>query len=399
MSEQERWPTWRKQFALARQAVDSTPVDHPDRAGRLGSLGSKLQRRYGRTRDLADLEGASSRLHAAWCCQVAIPFYRVQAAARCLPLLVIQSKVDRAIQLNYAVLDLLPAVNNKLMDRSDQQFVMSTFAGTVASLCASLLGTGQSASVLESLERGLAVIVGQLVDGRDDLLLGYAHRGARITKSTQVSLLIAAIPTTPNTALHPDIGKPCDLPGVIIEAKRVKELVTGKVPVQSLTLPCVTQVVDKMRGCSIAHFACHGPTDHVDPSNSGLILQRQDEQGLKQDRLTVQQVSELSLAGGHIAYLSACSTAENKAARLSDEVIHVVSGFQVAGFPHVVGCLWPSIDRVCVEVADGFYQSLLRRRSWDGQAVACAVREAVTAVREADMDAPLVWAQFVHFGA
>lgn len=86
-------------IALARQAVDSTPVDHPDRAGRLGSLGSKLQRRYERTRDLADLEGASSRLHAAWCCQVAIPFYRVQAAARCLPLLVIQSKIDRAIQL------------------------------------------------------------------------------------------------------------------------------------------------------------------------------------------------------------------------------------------------------------------------------------------------------------
>ena len=29
---------------------------------------------------------------------------------------------------------------------------------------------------------------------------------------------------------------------------------------------------------------------------------------------------------------------ENSAAWLSDEVIHVVSGFQVAGFPHVVAC-------------------------------------------------------------
>jgi CHAT domain-containing protein len=114
-------------------------------------------------------------------------------------------------------------------------------------------------------------------------------------------------------------------------------------------------------------------------------------------------VSELNLASAHIAYLSACSTAENKAARLSDEVIHVVSGFQVAGFPHVVGCLWPSIDRICVEVAGGFYQSLFRRQReascGGGEAVACAVREAVMIVREADMDAPLVWAQFVHFGA
>lgn len=37
--------------------------------------------------------------------------------------------------------------------------------------------------------------------------------------------------------------------------------------------------------------------------------------------------------------------------RLSDEVLHVVSGFQVAGFRQVVGCLWPSDDNVCVEVA------------------------------------------------
>jgi hypothetical protein len=31
--------------------------------------------------------------------------------------------------------------------------------------------------------------------------------------------------------------------------------------------------------------------------------------------------------------------AQNKAEGLSDEVIHVVSGFQVAGFQHVIGCL------------------------------------------------------------
>ncbi|PWI64610.1 hypothetical protein PCL_09504 [Purpureocillium lilacinum] len=592
-------------ITMARLAVDSTPADHPDLAMWLNNLGIKLEGRYERTGQSCDLEEASSCLHAAWSCQAAIPFHRVKAAARCLALLAGQSKVDLAIQLGQAVLDLLPAVNTKLLDRSDQQFVMSTFAGVAAIVCACLLATGQSASAIESLEKGRAVIIGQLVDGRDDLsslrrdhydiacryerlrdevnhtsgdrgqgtrrvqaanrrretlaelegcvkqirefagygrfllgqtaaemkkcaqggtivvvnithfrsdailvsqaairtlnlprllasdakawlskkwtgqvrrreraqnnkeyleylrwlwdvcvklvldaidtnhrpdtlpriwwvgtglgssmpfhaagvhspgstenalskavssytpsikALGYAHRRAHHTESSAISLLFATMPTTPADSSRPNAGRLCDLPGVVTEEKRVRELLTGSIPLQSLKSPSVADVMDQMRHCSVAHFACHGLTDHTDPSNSGLILQKQHGQAVTQDRLTVRQMSELSLSDARIAYLSACSTAENNAARLADEVIHVVSGFQVAGFPHVVGCLWPSIDRVCVEVACGFYQSLLGRRSFDGQAVACALREAVMAVREEDMSAPLVWA---HIG-
>jgi CHAT domain-containing protein len=126
-----------------------------------------------------------------------------------------------------------------------------------------------------------------------------------------------------------------------------------------------------------------------------------DSQAVEQDRLTVHRVSELNLKQARMAYLSACSTAENRAARLMDEVIHVVSGFQVAGFPHVVGCLWPSDDSVCVNVAKALYASLFGRgwTRWSGREVASALREAVIAVRAADMDMPLLWAQFVHYGA
>ncbi|KAK4119358.1 hypothetical protein N657DRAFT_557307, partial [Parathielavia appendiculata] len=68
-----------------------------------------------------------------------------------------------------------------------------------------------------------------------------------------------------------------------------------------------------------------------------------------------------------LSYLSACSTAENRANRLSDEAIHVVSGFLVVGFPHVVDCLWPSNDGVCVEVAGGFYSSLFEQGGRGGR--------------------------------
>jgi CHAT domain-containing protein len=171
-----------------------------------------------------------------------------------------------------------------------------------------------------------------------------------------------------------------------------------------LNQPSAEQVLESLEACRIAHFACHGTSDSLDPSNSGLILQKssnEPDEASKQDRLTVHRIAELQLGHTQIAYLSACSTAENKAARLSDEVIHVVSGFQVAGFPHVVGCLWPAGDSECVEVARRFYSSVLQR-SWSATGngeVASALQEAVMAVCADDINMPLNWAQFVHYGA
>ncbi|RKK88945.1 hypothetical protein BFJ71_g12645 [Fusarium oxysporum] len=590
-------------IGIARQAVGATPDDHPKRAAWLNSLGVFLESRYERTGEMADLEEASSTLQDAWHCQSAIPFHRIQAGARCLKLLALQHKTDIAIDLGKTIIDLLPTVNTKLLDRTDQQFVVSTFSGVAADLCAFLLQSNHPADALRYLEKGRAVIIGQLMDSRSDLsllerqhpdlacqyqqlrdevntplrqveqgrietqlrtrrlealaeldaciheirgtagherfmlgqetaemqecaaggsivvvnittfrsdaiivsptaiktlnlprlaaedarawlgkkwtgrrseraqknreylkylswlwetcvkqildaichshnaenaenslpriwwigaglassmpfhaagihsadstenafsraissytpsikALAHSRRRARATESVRGSVLIATMPTTPGNASCPD------LPGVIEEKNRLMGAINGHLPIQHQELPSVEDVVESLQNCCIAHFACHGFTDHLDPSKSGLILQSRGEQ----DRLTVHRVSELSLGNAQMAYLSACSTAENRSARLSDEVIHVVSGFQVAGFPHVIGCLWPSIDRVCVEVADRFYRSLLsgRRICWDGREVALALRDAVMEVRKTELRMPLVWAQFVHFGA
>ncbi|PWI64613.1 hypothetical protein PCL_09507 [Purpureocillium lilacinum] len=138
-------------IAVARQAVDLTPADHPDLVACLNNLGTKLESRFGRTGDSGDLEESSSCLYAAWSCETGIPFHRVKAAARCVALLAGQSRIDAAIQLGQAVLDLLPVVNTQLLERSDQQFVMTTFAGVAANVCACLACNCQ------------------LVDGKDDL--------------------------------------------------------------------------------------------------------------------------------------------------------------------------------------------------------------------------------------
>ncbi|KAN0069079.1 hypothetical protein V8E54_012708 [Elaphomyces granulatus] len=113
----------------ARKAVESTPADHPDRAGRLNNLRTKLESRYERTGEMKGLEEALRYLYDAWDFANAVPFNRVRAAARCLKILATQHKLDAGINLGRAVLELLPTVHTRILDRNDQQFVMSTFAG------------------------------------------------------------------------------------------------------------------------------------------------------------------------------------------------------------------------------------------------------------------------------
>ncbi|TVY74909.1 putative 30S ribosomal protein S17-like protein [Fusarium oxysporum f. sp. cubense] len=154
---------------IARQAVTLTPEDHPDRAGRLNNLGNTLESRYERTGEMRDLEEASTNLLDAWSCLNAVPFRRVQAAARCLELLAIQNRVDEGIGLGRRILDLLPSVHARSLDRNDQQFVVSTFAGVASNLCSFLLSANQLSEALECLEQGRAIIISQLIDDRSDL--------------------------------------------------------------------------------------------------------------------------------------------------------------------------------------------------------------------------------------
>ncbi|SPJ80269.1 uncharacterized protein FTOL_08661 [Fusarium torulosum] len=600
---------------IARQAVELTPDDHLDLAGRLNNLGNQLGRRYERTGEMKDLEEASAYLLKAWSCLNAVPFHRVQAAAKCLELLATQNRVDRGIDLGRKILDLLPSVHTRALDRNDQQFVVSTFAGVASNLCSFLLSENRLSEALECLEQGRAIIISQLLDDRSDLsslrqdhsqlanryqslvdevntptrlttagaveallrkrrqeaaaeldiclreiryipgherfmlrqtvaemqecitegsivvvnitdfrsdaiiissnslriialpelsaskarswvskdwstkkkseqreknnqfldylswlwhvcvkhivteisasqthsneglprvwwigsglassmpfhaagvhtrgskenaycrmissytpsikALGYAQNQAKGAQEALVAqdantMLIAAMPTSPKGP--GDKKAPKKLPGVEEEMREILILAHSQASPTVLTHPSAGQVLEVLKACRIAHFACHGTSDYSDPSNSGLILQKSTgpDESLMQDRLTVQQVSDLRLRYAQIAYLSACSTAENKAARLSDEVIHVVSGFQVAGFPHVVGCLWPAGDLECVEVSKRFYSLVLKcNQLVINHEVASALQEAVMAVRAEDLSMPLNWAQFVHYG-
>jgi CHAT domain-containing protein len=138
-----------------------------------------------------------------------------------------------------------------------------------------------------------------------------------------------------------------------------------------------------------AHFACHGAADPDDPSASHLLLADHQKRPL-----TVTEVARLRLDDAELAFLSACSTAR-PGRRLTDEAIHLASAFQLAGYRHVIGTLWPVNDRAAVAIADDIYTSIV---TGTGD-VAGAVHAATRKRRNRWADSPSVWASHIHVGA
>uniref|UniRef100_UPI0032EBDB13 CHAT domain-containing tetratricopeptide repeat protein n=1 Tax=Streptomyces sp. HSW2009 TaxID=3142890 RepID=UPI0032EBDB13 len=219
--------------------------------------------------------------------------------------------------------------------------------------------------------------------------------------------LIVAMPTTPGLPGH---GR---LRHVGAEAKLLGRHLPGSVLLSepdpaapdspSLSTPTKAAVLDHLRGCSIAHFSCHGASHPNDPSQSQLLLHDHES-----DPFTVASLAPVHLDHAQLAFLSACHTAAIDAADLVDEAIHLTSAFQLAGFPHVVGTLWEIDDQTAVTVADAFYGFLrLSTGAIDPSRAAWALHQAVRGLRDGlGMPAPLdrvkvpfLWAAYLHAGA
>lgn len=133
-----------------------------------------------------------------------------------------------------------------------------------------------------------------------------------------------------------------------------------------------------------AHFACHAASDPDDPSAGYLLLH--------DGPLSVLDVSALDLSGVRLAVLSACETSLG-AHRIPDEGLHLVSAFQLAGYPQVVGTLWPVNDLVARLVAVDLHEGIVA-----GEDVAMALHHAVHRCRERFDKTPTLWAAYLHSG-
>jgi len=169
--------------------------------------------------------------------------------------------------------------------------------------------------------------------------------------------------------------------------------------VTHLERPCKDMVKTELATCTIAHFACHGFVDAVQPAKSSLILGRDTVEELTVNE-TIDAIMQSGPNGAQVAYLSACSTAEIRDLEMLHESIHLASAFQLVGFQHVIGTLWKANDDTAVSIASKFYKRLFQIQEITGESVSHALHHAVTDVRQAaGASGDLAkWACFIHVG-
>ncbi|RPA99746.1 TPR-like protein, partial [Choiromyces venosus 120613-1] len=203
-------------------------------------------------------------------------------------------------------------------------------------------------------------------------------------------LLLVSMPKTPGAS---------NLPGASQEVQYISDE-THRFGIETSVLrePTPTAVLDQVAHFNFVHLACHGVSG-VNPSDSHLLLLSPD--GANAAKLRVRDISALNTQNSHLAYLSACSSAQNSSLSLADEVIHLASGFQLAGFSHVLANLWETNDSASSEVARDFYHLLFQNHGtgdWHYR-VAASFHEAVKRLRDKRPQNPLTWAPFIHTGA
>jgi CHAT domain-containing protein len=188
-----------------------------------------------------------------------------------------------------------------------------------------------------------------------------------------------AMPTTPNGS---------DLPGAQAEADLLLQRFSPQVRTLIGSHATRAAVIELLQSARWAHFACHASANPTDPSASCLLLA--DHQ-----RLTVSHIAQLRLHDSEFAYLSACSTAQ-PGTRLPDEAIHLASAFQLAGYQHVIGTLWPIADDAAVVIASDVYTALARSQST--ASAAFALHDAIRSLRDQQPHEPIAWASHIHSG-
>ncbi|MDR6319255.1 CHAT domain-containing protein [Actinoplanes couchii] len=203
-----------------------------------------------------------------------------------------------------------------------------------------------------------------------------ALRRARARPAAPGPTLVVAMAETPGATPLPQAGR---------EAAAVADL-TGATVLREAgaTAGAVRAALPRHPG---VHFACHAVADPADPSAGRLLLHDHREQAL-----TVREIADLDLDLARLAVLSACETSRTTA-HLPDEALHLASSFQLAGYPEVVGTLWPVNDRIARAVAVDLYRGLQA-----GSGAAEALHAATERCRATYPDTPTLWAAYVHSG-
>ena len=204
------------------------------------------------------------------------------------------------------------------------------------------------------------------------------------------TMLVIAMPTTPGARDLRGAGREADM--LTTRFPAVQAL--GSWP-QAATAATKESVTVALPVHAFAHFACHANCDLALPSQSALLVSDHET-----DPLTIADIADLNLGLAQLAYLSACETAMTSS-QLTNEALHLVTAFSLAGYPHVIGTLWKVDDSAAYSIALRVYGQLAPAEGTQPQAAltAHALHAAVHAMRDRFAKMPTAWAAHIHSGA
>ncbi|MEU7893113.1 CHAT domain-containing protein [Nonomuraea sp. NPDC049152] len=226
-----------------------------------------------------------------------------------------------------------------------------------------------------------AVALDVAVSSYTPTLRALAHARREAGPHAEGRPLLVALPSTPGEE---------DLPGAERESEAVRRMLRDTLP---LVGPDAVRaaVLDALPSSPWVHFACHAEQDPAAPSEGRLVLH--------DGPLTVRELAATRLDRAEFAFLSGCETSRG-GDLLADEGVSLAATVQLAGYPSVIGTLWPIADLHAPGLVEDVYAMMTAggTREPDPRAAALGLHLAVRALRERHPDAPILWAPFTHIG-
>ncbi|KAF5590557.1 TPR domain protein [Fusarium subglutinans] len=182
--------------------------------------------------------------------------------------------------------------------------------------------------------------------------------------------------------------------------RMMEETPGGTFKVETLSEPSLEEVLENLRRSHVIHFACHGYSNPLNPSQSYVQVRRRLSPGADDGKLTVELLSnKTTFDKAQIAFLSLYTPAEGKAKQSTDGGLDIISAFQLAGFRHVVGYLSNADGASNAHITKSFYESLKENVLGENTdyLVAKALHDALRSARDHDND-PHWWAPCIHSG-
>jgi tetratricopeptide (TPR) repeat protein len=226
-------------------------------------------------------------------------------------------------------------------------------------------------------------VIDRVISSYTPTLRALLHGRDQATPTEPPQALVVSMPTTADQS---------DLRGADEEARILQSHVHRSLILRSEDATA-DRILAELPAFPWVHFACHAASDPNDPSHGHLLVH-----DYEQRPLTILDIARVHSHISELAFLSACETART-GLRLADESIHLASSFQLAGYAHVIGTLWPINDYIAVKITENFYEQFDKLMSTDRpHDFAAALHNAVLRARKNYRHVPYLWAAHVHAG-